>query len=123
MSNLKDIAERYIALWNEADTDKRAAAIAELFTADAPYTDPLAAVEGHEGIAAVIDGVRAQFSGYSLELVGPVDGHHHIARFQWGLFAEPGAEPVVIGFDVVVVDDEGRVTAVHGFLDKVPAGA
>jgi len=34
-----------------------------------------------------------------------------------------GAEPLVIGFDVAVLDASGQIQAVHGFLDKVPAAA
>ncbi|MFE9775089.1 nuclear transport factor 2 family protein [Streptomyces sp. NPDC005931] len=121
MSDLTTTVNRYLAIWNEEDADKRAAAIAELFTADAPYIDPLASVEGHEGFAAVVAGARDQFKGLSFELHGTVDAHHNLARFQWGLVTEPGAEPVAIGFDVLVTDEEGRVKGVYGFLDKVPA--
>lgn len=121
MSDLNATVTRYLAIWNEADADKRSAAIAELFTADAPYIDPLAAVQGHEGIAAVIAGARDQFKGLSFELIGTVDAHHNIARFQWGLVTEPGSEPIAIGFDVAVTAEDGRVQGVYGFLDKVPA--
>jgi len=48
-----------------------------------------------------------------------VDSHHRQARFTWGL-APDGAEPAVIGFDVAVAGDDGRLTRVLGFLDKVP---
>ncbi|MFP3991436.1 nuclear transport factor 2 family protein [Streptomyces sp. E11-3] len=121
MSDLNSTVTRYLAIWNEADADKRAAAIAELFTADAPYIDPLAAVEGHEGIGAVIAGARDQFKGLIFELIGKVDTHHNIARFQWGLVTEPGSEPIAIGFDVAVTAEDGRIKGVYGFLDKVPA--
>ncbi|MFF7635769.1 nuclear transport factor 2 family protein [Kitasatospora sp. NPDC008050] len=121
MSDLVETVNRYLAIWNEADADKRAAAIAGLFTADAPYIDPLAAVAGHEGIAAVITGARDQFKGLSFELHGAVDTHHNIARFQWGLVTEAGAEPIAIGFDVAVTDEDGRIKGVYGFLDKLPA--
>jgi hypothetical protein len=40
-------------------------------------------------------------------------------RFQWGL-GVAGAEPVIVGFDVAVIDEDGRITTVLGFLDKVP---
>ncbi|WP_369392549.1 nuclear transport factor 2 family protein [Streptomyces sp. CG1] len=121
MSDLTTTVTRYLDIWNEADADKRAAAIAELFTADAPYIDPLVAVEGHEGFGAVVAGARDQFKGLGFELHGTVDAHHRQARFQWGLVTEPGAEPVAIGFDVLVTDEHGKIKAVYGFLDKVPA--
>jgi hypothetical protein len=44
--------------------------------------------------------------------------HHDLARFQWYL-GTPGAEPVAIGFDVAELAD-GKIAAVHGFLDKLP---
>jgi hypothetical protein len=120
MSDLSTVVTQYLDIWNEADADKRAAAVADLFAPGAPYIDPLAAVEGHEGVAAVIAGAREQFQGLSFELLGEVDTHHNVARFQWGLVTEPGAEPIAIGFDVAVAGEDGRLTGVYGFLDKVP---
>ncbi|MFF4321179.1 nuclear transport factor 2 family protein [Streptomyces sp. NPDC001568] len=121
MSDLIDTVTKYLALWNEGDADRRAAGVADLFTSEAPYIDPLAAVEGHEGIAAVLTGAREQFECLSFELHGTVDTHHNVARFQWALVTGPGAEPMAIGFDVLVTDGAGRITGVYGFLDKVPA--
>ncbi|WP_411105011.1 nuclear transport factor 2 family protein [Streptomyces sp. cmx-4-9] len=121
MSDLTHTVTQYLALWNEPDADRRAAGIADLFTPEAPYIDPLAAVEGHEGIAAVLTGARDQFQGLTFEPHGTVDTHHNIARFQWGLVTAPGTEPIAIGFDVLVTDGAGKITGVYGFLDKVPA--
>lgn len=121
MSDLNDTVVKYLNIWNEPDTGKRAAAIAELFTENAAYVDPLATVEGHTSIAALIEGARTQFPGLSFELLGEVDTHHNVARFQWGLVAVPHADPVAIGFDVAVADNDGRLVGVYGFLDKVPS--
>ena len=62
-----------------------------------------------------------QFAGLVFSLGGPVDGHHDVVRFTWHL-GPAGEEPIVVGFDVAELDAEDRITAVHGFLDKVPAG-
>jgi hypothetical protein len=48
-----------------------------------------------------------------------VDGHHEQARFSWHLGPAGAAEPVVVGFDVAVLDGD-RIGSVYGFLDKVP---
>ncbi len=48
-----------------------------------------------------------------------MDAHHDIARFTWNL-GPAGAEPVVIGFDVLAATPDGRIGAVYGFLDRVP---
>ncbi|MGW0663411.1 nuclear transport factor 2 family protein [Streptodolium elevatio] len=115
------IAENYIAAWNETDPAKRRARVEAVYAADATYTDPLASVAGHDGVDGIIGAVQGQFPGLVFTLGGPVDGHHDIARFQWHLGPE-GGEAAVVGFDVVVLDATGRIKAVHGFLDKVPAG-
>ncbi|WP_169949977.1 nuclear transport factor 2 family protein [Microbispora sp. H11081] len=124
MTDYTALAERYVAAWNERDPEARAKAVAELWTEDGGYTDPLAAVTGHDGIAAVIAGAQEMFPGLVFTLAGPVDGHHDIARFTWHLGQESpaeSAEPVVIGFDVVALGEDGRIRSVYGFLDKVPA--
>ena len=118
---IEGVAVRYVAAWNEPDAEARRRAVAELWTEDGAYTDPLAAVEGHEAIAALIGGVREQFRGYVFELMDDVDAHHDVVRFGWELVPEGGGESVVVGFDVAVVAEDGRLRSVYGFLDKVPA--
>ena len=81
--------------------DARRAAVAELWTEDGTYTDPLAAVSGHDGIAGLIGAVQAQFPGHVIRLADDgVDAHHDIGRFRWELVPAAGGEPVVVGFDV-----------------------
>lgn len=116
------VAERYIATWNETDPAARRALIEAAYTPDAIYVDPMGRADGHDGIDATVAAVQAQFPGLVFTLGGPVDGHHRLARFQWHLGAED-AEPLVIGFDVVVFAEDGRINEVAGFLDKVPAAA
>ncbi|OXM72355.1 MULTISPECIES: nuclear transport factor 2 family protein [Amycolatopsis] len=120
MSDYTTLAHRYIDVWNETDADKRRALVEDLFTPDATYTDPLGAVRGTDGIDGFVAGAQAQFAGLTFSLGGAVDGHHDQARFTWHLGAPGAAEPLVIGFDVVVIDN-GRISQVLGFLDKVPS--
>ena len=94
-----------------------------LWAPDGSYTDPLADARGREEIDGLIGAVREQFPGLVFTLGGPVDANHNQARFTWHLGPADGGEPVVIGFDVAVLDGGGQLRAVHGFLDKVPAAA
>ena len=122
MTTYDELAQRYIDAWNETDADARRAAVDQLYTEDARYIDPLAAAEGREAIAAMIGAVQEQFPGFTFRLAGPVDGHHNQVRFGWEL-GPAGAEAPIVGFDVAVIDDAGRIETVLGFLDKVPAAA
>ena len=116
------VVQRYLAAWNASDPADRRAAIEAAFAPGARYVDPLADVTGTEALDALIAGVHQQFPGMRFGPVGDADAHHDVCRFRWGLGPE-GAEPLVIGFDVVTVGPDGRITGVFGFLDKVPAGA
>ncbi len=121
MSDINELVQRYLAAWNETDAGARRAVLEEVFAEDGVYTDPLVSVRGRDGLDAAIAAVQGQFGGLVFSFGGAVDAHHDIARFVWHLGPE-GAEPVVVGFDVVQVGEDGRISRVLGFLDKVPAG-
>ncbi|MFJ9041038.1 nuclear transport factor 2 family protein [Streptomyces sp. NPDC102406] len=114
---------RYFEAWNASSAEERGKAVAAAWTEDGTYTDPLADVAGHDGVAAVIGAAREQFPGFFFRPLGAVDGHHGIARFGWELVSEADGGAPVAGFDVVQLADDGRIRAVHGFLDRVPAGS
>ncbi|TDD61835.1 nuclear transport factor 2 family protein [Actinomadura darangshiensis] len=120
MSDVQQRVERYLAIWNETDAAARRAAIDELWTENPVYVDPLGAAEGRDAIDAFVGAAQQQFPGLVFRAAGTVDAHHNVARFTWELGPEDG-EALVVGFDVVAFDDDGRFDRVTGFLDKVPA--
>ncbi|MEU8165566.1 nuclear transport factor 2 family protein [Micromonospora sp. NPDC049004] len=113
------LAERYIAIWNETDPARRRTEIADVWASDARYVDPLTVAEGRDAIDATIAAVQGQFPGMTFRLAGPVDGHHDQLRFTWELGPD-GVEAPVVGFDVAVLDGNGQLRQVLGFLDRVP---
>ncbi|MDH6680648.1 hypothetical protein M2284_004877 [Rhodococcus sp. LBL1] len=119
MNDFDSLIQRYLDTWNETDTDKRNALVEELWAADGRYVDPIGSAEGPAAVSALIGSVQQQFDGMRFELVGDIDAHHEQARFTWAL-GPAGAEPLVIGFDVLERDPAGRVRLVLGFLDKIP---
>ncbi|MFF7446338.1 MULTISPECIES: nuclear transport factor 2 family protein [unclassified Streptomyces] len=112
---------RYFEAWNALDPETLTKAVAAAWSADGTYTDPLAEVAGHEGIAAVIAAAHEQFPGFAFRPTGVVDGHHDTARFSWELVNEADGSAPVAGFDVITLDEQGRIRSVLGFLDRVPA--
>jgi hypothetical protein len=117
---MNDVITRYLDCWNETDPAARRKLIDDAWAEDATYVDPLGAAHGRDAIDATIAAVQQQFPGLVFALAGPVDSHHRQARFTWGLGPD-GAEPLVVGFDVAVADEDDKIVSVLGFLDKVPA--
>jgi hypothetical protein len=121
MTNAAQIADRYIAVWNETDPALRRTLLADGWAENATYVDPLMAGEGHGQIGALIGAVHERFPGFRFALSGGVDGYGDKVRFSWML--GPQNEPDMIeGTDFAVLEGE-RLKSVTGFLDKVPAGA
>nr|WP_314076082.1 nuclear transport factor 2 family protein [uncultured Roseococcus sp.] len=116
MTHANDIAENYIALWNETDAGRRRAMLAQGWTEAATYVDPMMKGQGHVEIDALVGAVHARFPGFRFGLLKPADGHGDFVRFSWGL----GPDHPIKGSDVLVVEG-GKIRAVIGFLDQVPA--
>lgn len=120
MTDADEIAERYLALWNEPDPARRSALLEAHWCEDACYVDPLASARGREAIAALVGAVRDRFPGCRFALAGSADGYGERLRFSWTL--GPPADPEAVkGTDFVLLE-QGRLKTVTGFLDKVPAG-
>lgn len=110
----------YLATWNVIDEDDRGRLLDQFWSPEVSYTDPLMSLTGRNELEAAIAGVHEQFPGMFFSLIGQVDSHHAQLRFQWGL-GPADAEPVAIGFDVIVLGADGLIQSVYGFLDQTPA--
>ena len=117
MTDTTALIENYIAIWNEADPDRRRELIAQTWTEDATYVDPMMAGAGHDGIDAMVAGAQQQFPGHRFELAGAPDAHHDRVRFTWHLRPEAGGDTVAVGIDFGVVAGDGRLRSVTGFLE------
>ncbi|MBM7774991.1 hypothetical protein JOD54_005195 [Actinokineospora baliensis] len=115
------VVDAYLAVWNRTDATSRREMVEDLWAEDGGYTDPLVTATGWEKIDQVIAHAQAQFTGMRFVRGAVFDAHHNIARFTWELVPTAGAEPLVVGFDVVALNADGRIQSVFGFLDKVPA--
>jgi acetaldehyde dehydrogenase (acetylating) len=121
MSNLTDLIDRYIAMWNETDAERRRVLIVQTWTTGATYVDPALKSDGRAEIDAMVQTVQQRFPGYRFRRTGPVDTHHDRARFAWELAPEDGPA-VVTGIEVALVAGD-QLAAVTGFFDQVPAAA
>jgi hypothetical protein len=113
-----ELVDRYIAMWNETDADRRRALIAQTWTPEAFYIDPLMQGTGHVGIDAMVRGVQERFPHHRFRRTGPVDSHNDRARFTWELAPE-GGPPLVDGTDFALIAGD-RLKSITGFLDHGP---
>jgi hypothetical protein len=115
------VANDYIALWNEPDQSRRLTMLADTWTKEATYVDPLMRGKGHSEISALVGTVHDRFPGFVFSLIGSADGHGDHVRFSWSLGPADG-DAVIKGTDFAKVSGD-HIATVTGFLDLVPAGA
>lgn len=115
MTDYTAIVDRSLTAWNETDAEARAKAVAASWTENARFADPLADLTGHDQISAFIGQVHQRFPGLPLRRGEILDGHHDTVRYTWTLGPE-GGEPVVRGYDVLVLDGD-RIALQLGFFD------
>lgn len=115
MSDITDLIDRYIAMWNETDDNRRRALVRSIFHVEATYADPVVQGEGVAGIDAMVKGVQERFPGHRFRRTSMVDSHNGAARFGWELGAD-GEPNLVAGVDFAVISG-GRLKSVVGFFD------
>jgi hypothetical protein len=86
MTKLDELVDRYVAVWNEPDADRRRECIAALWAEDGAHFTP------------------------SLE-----------ARGYREMVPAAGGAPAAVGFDFLVLGDDGRIRLDYQFLDRPPA--
>ena len=121
MTEIDQLIDRYIAIWNETDPERRRDLIAQTWSEDASYLDPLLSGDGNDGIDAMIRGVQERFPNHRFRRTGEIDVHHDRVRFAWEVVPPEGQAPLVAGVDFGVVAADGRLQTITGFLDQAPA--
>ncbi len=121
MSDVNKVIDGYIAIWNETDTTHRRDLIAQIWTEDARYLDPMLRGDGPAGIDAMTAGVQVQFPGHEFRRTGAADAHNDWVRFGWELVNMATEVPFIAGIDVGEIAPDGRLRTIVGFLDLVPS--
>ena len=112
----EQLLERMLhGVFNEPDPQRRAAVIAEVFTADVVFVDAEQTATGREELAATVTGLLAQGPGLVFTPAGSFRGVGDLGMRAWRL-GPPGGEPVLGGLDVAQVVDD-RIARLWTVLD------
>ena len=117
MTDVTELVDDYIAMWNETDAKQRRDLIARIWTATGSYVDPVGHGENPDAIDALVAGVQARYPDHRFVRTSDVDGHNDRIRFGWELTPSDGPS-IVKGIDFGVVAG-GRLQSITGFFDHV----
>lgn len=125
MHDLQALARRYLALWHASDATARGAQVAALFTEDAIYYSAAGGVaSGRDAVTAGIEAVHRAWvlpGRYTFRSAGNADGHHDAVRFNWELISVAQGSVVGVGFEFLLLAEDGRIRQAYRFIDSSPA--
>jgi hypothetical protein len=114
MSDNSDLeaVEQYVAFWN-ATADGH-------FAEQVAYRAPIGVLRGVHELAGFRDQFAEHQPGYVFRPRTDPQTHHGRARLQWELTVD--GTSFATGTDFLEIDEQGRIAAVAGFLDRAPEG-
>src|SRR3954447_16606482 len=131
-----ELAETYVALWNEADADRRRRTIAELWVEDGRHIlqppqeireiaaqpgiamTAILEAQGYEQIEARAAGVYEHWvgsEGLSFRPRGDADRLGDVVKLHWEAVAKDGAL-FAVGLSVLVLAADGRIERDYTFI-------
>jgi uncharacterized protein len=116
--DLQQFADRYMAVWNEADAEHRAQHIRELWAEDGIQFTRSREIRGHQALLERISSNYETFvktRGFLFRLSGDVDEHHDAVKLTWEMVPTQGGEAAGAGVIFLLVNDDGRIRLDYQF--------
>lgn len=114
-----ELATRYVAIWNEADTARRRASIEALWARDGQHFVRTLAVRGHDQLEHRVTGSHdknVRRNGYRFRLCGEPQQLPGALLLHWDM-VRPGPDAVEArGCDFMLVARDGRIAVDYQFV-------
>ena len=117
------IAERYIASWNETDPVIRRKLIDELWAEDGTYFNRFFVVKGRDMIENAVTGAHREYSskGFVFRSCNDAYGHHQGLKFGWVMVSAATGEVDTFGEEFVILNEDGQILMDYMFGVKPPS--
>ncbi|MGW6198284.1 hypothetical protein ACWF0M_19220 [Kribbella sp. NPDC055110] len=135
-NSAEDLANRYVAIWNEPDADTRRRAVEQLWTEDGVHLlDPpeemveraaeigVSATLEARGHAELVQRVSRAYDEFvapgQYEFVphGAAAAIRDLVKLRWAMVPAGGGEALAIGIDLLLLAPDGRIRADDQFIE------
>jgi len=123
VTNFNQIAERYVASWNEEDPDVRHKLVEELWAENGTYYNRLFVVTGREMVETAVSRAHEEYfsKGFSFRSQNDAYGHHQGLKFGWVMVSTATGEVDTYGQEFILLDEEGKISVDYMFGMKPPS--
>ncbi|MEV4755339.1 hypothetical protein AB0J86_09530 [Micromonospora sp. NPDC049559] len=133
----QQLADRYAAIWNEPDAERRRAAVRELWSADATHVlQPpqemrenadrigfdLTVLEarGHEALEFRVTRAYEEFvapGSFVFRSRGNAERLRDVVKLSWEMVARDSGEVAGVGLEILMLGPDGRIVADYQFIE------
>ena len=115
----QSLAERYVAVWNETDPDRRRRQIAQLWVPDGRHYVGEREAHGYEALEGRIAGSHeknVRDGGHRFHAATDARALRDIVTFHWEMLPSGGDEVAARGLEVLLLDDTGQILVDYQFV-------
>ena len=119
MSAAQELAERYVAVWNETDAAVRRKSIADLWTREGQHYARTLEARGYDELEKRITGSHEKnvlSGGYRFHANRDAQALRDVVTFGWEMLPAAGGDVAASGSIVLVLDDQGRILSDYQFI-------
>lgn len=117
-TELQQLVEQYLNIWNEPDAATRRAHIANLWTEDGVQFTTEHEYRGYEALEKRVTSAHEQFvqqGGYVFKQSGEFAAHHGAVKLTWEMMPAGGGEVAASGLIFWLLSDDGRIRLDYHF--------
>lgn len=117
--NAQQLADRYAAVWNEADDSARRAAIATLFAPDAAHYVGTREARGHAALEDRVIGAyqkNVRDAGHRFRAQPNAQSLRGVVTFNWEMIEPATGAVLAVGLEFLQVGHDGRIACDHQFM-------
>ncbi|MGH6882031.1 hypothetical protein [Hypericibacter sp.] len=119
MDATQDIAERYVAVWNETDPERRRRQIAELWTPAGQHYVDVREVRGYDALENRITGSHeknVRDDGHRFRAAKDARRLRDVVTFHWEMLPAETETVLARGLEFLIMSEDGRVLADYQFF-------
>jgi hypothetical protein len=119
MNPTQQLADRYAAVWNEADAERRRRAIAELWAPGGVHFVKTREARGHEALHERVTGAyekNVRERGFLFRACRDAQRLRDVVTFHWEMIRPDSGEVAALGLEFLQLDEHDLVVADHQFI-------
>jgi hypothetical protein len=119
VNDAQELADRYVAVWNEPDAQARRRAIAALWVPDGAHYTGTREAHGYAALEQRIAGSyqkNVRDGGHRFRAVDGAQTLRNVATFFWEMLPTGSETVVANGLGFLIVDEQGRITTDYLFV-------